>query len=89
MYKKKETETYQNGDYPIDGFEARQHAAIMLKVPDSGELWLDEMIKESLKNDFAAKAMQGMLTNSEPCDPDAIADRAYVIADAMIAARGQ
>lgn len=41
----------------------------------------------SMRDYFAAKAMQGMLTSHDACDPDAIADRAYVIADAMIKAR--
>lgn len=31
----------------------RQYAAIKLKVPDSGTDWLDDMIRQSLKDDFA------------------------------------
>lgn len=32
----------------------RQYAAIKLKIPDSGTDWLDEMIRQSLRDDFAA-----------------------------------
>ena len=48
-------------DYPHEitgGMSLRQYAAIKLKVPDSGTDWLDEMINQSLRDDFAAKVMQ-------------------------------
>lgn len=45
------------------GLNMRQYAAIHLKVPNSGTSWLDDMILESLKNDFAAKAMQSLLND--------------------------
>lgn len=32
-----------------NGFSKREYAAILLKVPDSGLEWLDEMIKRSHK----------------------------------------
>ncbi len=38
------------------GMTVRQYAAIHLKVPNSGTEWLDEMIKQSMLNDFSAKA---------------------------------
>lgn len=40
------------------GFTAREHAAIALRVPASGTPWLDDMIRESLRNELAARAMQ-------------------------------
>lgn len=40
----------------------RQYAAIKLKVPDSGDDWLDAMIEESLRDDFAVKAMNAFLS---------------------------
>jgi hypothetical protein len=43
------------------GMSLREYAAIKLKVPDSGTDWLDEMIVKSLKDDFAAKAMQPLV----------------------------
>ena len=47
-----------------EGMGLKHYAAIKLKVPNSGIDWLDEMIEESLKNDFAAKAMQAILTKT-------------------------
>lgn len=72
------------------GMTLRQYAAIKLKVPDSGTNWLDDMILKSLRDDFAAKAMQGFCAsaqegryyNSKQC-----ADRSYEFADAMLEAR--
>lgn len=52
------------------GFTAREHAAIQLRVPDSGTDWLDAMIRQSLRQEFAGKAMQGTLAS----DPDISAD---------------
>ena len=73
------------------GMTLRQYAAIKLKVPDSGTDWLDEMIVKSLRNDFAAKAMQGLLAQSMGTalgsDPYFAAEYAYAMADAMIKAR--
>lgn len=31
----------------VGGFTKREYAAILLRVPDSGEQWLDDMIKKS------------------------------------------
>jgi hypothetical protein len=74
--------------YKDEGMTLRQYAAIKLKVPDSGTDWLDDMICKSQRDDFAAKAMQGMLA----CRPGSIrvdddANRAYKMADAMLRAR--
>lgn len=41
----------------------------------------------SLRDFFAAKAMQAMLTRGAPLDSDQMALDAYVYADAMLAAR--
>ena len=40
------------------GMDLRQYAAIKLRVPDSGLDWLDEMIRKSLRDELAGKAMQ-------------------------------
>ncbi len=77
----------------VNGMELRQYAAIELKVPDSGEEWLDDMIRQSLRNEFAAKAMQGLLSACEgwtpPAHGDELSKRAYTFADAMLKAREQ
>lgn len=84
-----------NRDMRYGGMTLRQYAAIKLRVPNSGTDWLDEMIRTSLRDDLAAKAMQGMWasdTEDWHCSdsPDGLASRAaaaYEMADAMLAAR--
>jgi hypothetical protein len=67
-----------------DGMTLREYAAIKLKVPDSGTVWLDEMIAQSLRDEVAAKAMQGHWLS---IPPEHAAKRAYEYADAMLKAR--
>ena len=78
---------------PCDGMTLRQYAAIKLRVPNSGTDWLDEMIRTSLRDDLAAKAMQGMAGRYGYCergwDQKDLAGQAYEIADATIATRGE
>jgi hypothetical protein len=73
------------------GMTLRQYAAIPLKVPESGLDWLDAMIRESKRDDFAAKAMQGMAGSNAYCKHgwalDKMAEQAYALADAMLAER--
>ena len=84
----------QNGG-PIQasgGVTPRQYAAIKLRVPDSGTDWLDDMIRQSLRDEFAAKAMQGStayagLPQTRAYQRNA-AEYAYLLADAMLEARG-
>lgn len=83
----------------FNGLSAREYAAIKLRVPDSGTEWLDAMIRKSLRDDFAAKAVQGMLSDSEginedtgvkfslPDDADMVAFCCYAMADGMLKAR--
>ena len=47
------------------GMTLRQYAAIKLRVPNSGTDWLDEMIHQSLRDELAAKAMQGLISNDQ------------------------
>lgn len=43
----------------------RQNAAIQLQVPESGEPWLDDMIRRARRLDFVKAAMQGLCANQE------------------------
>ena len=72
-----------------EGMTLREYAAIKLRVPESGTDWLDEMIRESVRDEFAAKAMQGMLSTDRfgTASEETIADWAYEQADAMLRAR--
>jgi hypothetical protein len=68
----------------------RQYAAIKLKVPDSETDWLDDMIRESLHDDFAAKAMQAIVSaivSNGDVDPQKISQASHIIAEAMLKAR--
>ena len=81
----------------LAGMTLRHYAAIHLKVPNSGDEWLDEMITESAHKDFAAKAMQGYIMDEAIArDSDngmvwlnKIAKASYEMADTMIKARNQ
>ena len=82
-----------NRDMRYGGMTLRQYAAIKLRVPNSGADWLDEMIRTSLRDDLAAKAMQGMAGRFGYCergwDQKDLAGQAYEIADATLATRGE
>ena len=74
----------------ITGMTLRQYAAIKLKVPDSGTDWLDDMIRQSIKDDFAAKAMQALLSDPDWRQDMVFIDTAYAAyeqADEMLKAR--
>jgi hypothetical protein len=72
------------------GMTLRQYAAIKLCVPDSGTDWLDDMIRKSNRDHFAAAALQPLVTSAIELDHvkwDATAQHAYLIADALLKAR--
>ena len=77
------------GSFSHKGMTLRQYAAIKLKVPDSGTDWLDAMIGKSLRDAFAAKAMQVVILHPQgPGWPwDVAAKDAYEMADEMLKAR--
>ena len=70
----------------MTGMTLRQYAAIKLKGPDSGTDWLDDMIRQSIKDDFAAMAMDAFLSrDGGTYEQDA--ECANKMADAMLKAR--
>jgi hypothetical protein len=69
------------------GMTLRQYAAIRLRVPDSGTDWLDEMIRKSNRDYFAAAALQGILAEGGGASWDDDAKNAFKAADAMLKAR--
>lgn len=79
---------------PVAGMNLRQYAAIKLKVPDSGAVWLDDMITKSLRDDFTAKALavawdaydKGYTGDPED-STDSIVKHAYQLVDAIMKAR--
>lgn len=51
-----------SGDADFNGMTLRQYAAITLRVPDSGEDWLDEMIKRSIRQTYIELAIPETFT---------------------------
>lgn len=83
-------------DLTDGGMTLRQYAAIKLRVPNSGTDWLDEMIRTSLRDEIAGRAMQGMLSDVRVLGamisgPDSaalnLAASVYEQSDAMLKAR--
>ena len=81
---------------PHVGMTLRQYAAIKLRVPNSGTDWLDEMIRESLRDELAAKGMpdcyaeycaHANVRGYEEQWQIGIAMDSYAMADAMLKAR--
>ena len=83
--------TYPNGEINQGegGMTLRQYAAIKLRVPDSGIDWLDDMIRKSQRDEFAAKAMQSFIGDPYLTDHsrEECAQLSYAMADAMLRAR--
>ena len=75
------------------GMTLRQYAAIKLRVPNSGTDWLDEMIRESRRDELAARAMQSYFqTQGGRTSEYALkwtAEKALEMADAMVKATGE
>lgn len=77
------------------GMTLREYAAIKLRVPDSGTDWLDEMIRKSVRDYFAAKASEEDIAEYMPATmgeaqlhPNRTREWArYQHADAMLRAR--
>jgi hypothetical protein len=67
------------------GLTSRQYAAIKLRVPHSGAKWLDEMIIESLRDDFALSIINESLAVCQT--NESAAKNAYKVANAILEAR--
>jgi hypothetical protein len=72
-----------------DGMSLRTYAAIKLRVPNSGIAWLDDMIREAKRDEFAGQALAGICASgpTKAWHDAAIAREAFNLADAMLAAR--
>jgi hypothetical protein len=91
--------TYElNGDgvleYSALGFTKRERACIDLRIPESGDAELDVLIEKARRQDFAAKALQGLLARHGDDDysHDQLArysvERAYALIDQLGRANG-
>lgn len=86
------THEFQDG---VSGMSARQYAAIQLGVPDSGQDWLDAMIRRSLLHRYAGQALailgreyiaRGDLNAASKQHAQTIAKHVLHVTDAMLAA---
>jgi hypothetical protein len=91
-YAYKTTETTESGiEYTATscdpGMTLKEYAAIHLKVPRSGNGEIDGMIRESVRRDFAEKAVAGICyDNWYLADTEhVLAKKAFAVADAMLA----
>lgn len=72
------------------GMTKREHAAISLRIPNSGDEQLDAMLRQANRRDAAVAAMQGICAAYQNrCvidknDAEAWAEEAIFIADALI-----
>lgn len=71
------------------GFTKRERACIDLRIPESGDAELDALIKKARRQEFAAKALQGLLAKHGDDDysHDQLArysvERAYALIDQL------
>ncbi len=71
------------------GLSKREYAAIHLRVPDSGNEMIDDMIRASMRDDFAGQALVGIHANdgSRSYLTSELAVMAYDQADEMVTQR--
>lgn len=94
-------ESHPDCPNPSRGMTIRERAAIELRVPDSGDALIDNMIRNANRRDAAMAAMQGMLANPDisldasekgfsPADVRfSIAESACKMADKQLTALGK
>ena len=78
-------------EHSCTGFTAREHAAIQLRVPNSGTDWLDAMICQSRRQEFvkasvecAMQIREGYVMDTEP-NAEELAEATVKLADALLA----
>lgn len=78
------------GEHACYGMSLRDYACIRLKVPETDKDWLNVIILKALRTDLAGMALAAMTAAPDyskgPCN-SAMAERAYVIAEWMLAER--
>ena len=80
---------YGDGSKEFDrGMTLREYAAIHLRVPNSGNPELDDMIRDAVLRELAARSLQGILSNPQYSGEDSqLVNAAYERADAMLKER--
>lgn len=75
------------GTIVYKGLSQRAHVAIELRIPESGEVWLDDMIKKANRRDLAQSAMKSMVSNPtviKAWSLNKLIDRVYDLADEFL-----
>lgn len=65
----------------------RAKAAIALQVPDSGEGWLDDMIRQAIIKETAKEAMQAFISKNDTglsINTEKVLVKSFQIADAFL-----
>ena len=70
--------------YATDGISIRVHAAIQLRVPDSGIPELDAMILEARRLDWAGMALVAHCANQVDLVEEEVVTYAYTTAESML-----
>ena len=82
---------YGDGSKEFDrGMTLREYAAIHLRVPNSGNPELDDMIREAQRNELAAKALDISMHHLKDyygINKQNVAEWCYEMADAMLKER--
>lgn len=73
------------GESCFRGLTKRELACIELRIPETGNEWLDQLIAKAQRRDVAREAMQGLLPITDGMTFSNIATKAVLAADALIA----
>lgn len=65
------------------GISRREHAALTIRVPDSGDERIDAMIRQANRRDAAVAAMQGALANASNKEWEEKAETIHELAEAV------
>lgn len=76
------------------GMTLRQYAAIKLRVPDSGTDWLDDMIRQSLRDELAQKISAYLIEEARFSEDPVRAvrkapEQSFMFATLWVKARGE
>ena len=79
-----------NDGGPAKEMSLQDYACIKLKIPETGRPWFDDLIRKSLRNDLAARAMQGYVTKDTEIEnvDEKMATWSYEMAAAMLKVGG-
>lgn len=88
VYSESHVSVEERNSMRDSGMSLRTYAAIKLRVPESGIDWLDDMIRKSLRDSFAANVLPSYLEEaSDYVTLQRVGAASYETADAALKAR--